>query len=132
MDPSAAASTAIAKTEHYLFLDPRSSYSRSSARSGGGPSAGGAPAPGAFPGSKGGADGGPGASASFGQKRQGFTEAIVFVVGGGSTDEYGNLQEWVARTGDDRARKRVIYGSTEMVSSEEFIKQELEVLGQEL
>ncbi len=57
---------------------------------------------------------------------------VVFTVGGGSMDEYGNLQEWVSRTGGDRGRKRVVYGSTELVNAGEFIKEELERLGNEL
>jgi sec1 family domain-containing protein 1 len=60
----------------------------------------------------------------------------VFTVGGGSLEEYGNLQEWIARTSGpgagDRGRKRVVYGSTEMLNAGEFIKRELERLGQEI
>ena len=55
-------------------------------------------------------------------------------------DEYGNLQEWVKRTsaqaggvaaapGSVRTR-RVVYGSTEMVNGEDFVK-ELVRLGEE-
>ena len=47
-------------------------------------------------------------------------------------EEYGNLQEWVSRTGGDRARKRVVYGSTELLNAGEFIAEELERLGQEI
>ncbi|KAF6819901.1 golgi transport protein [Colletotrichum musicola] len=132
MDPSTAASSAIAKTENYLYFDPRSANARgtmpppSSIRSG----AGGSGAPGGLPGQNMGQT--PGTGASFGQRRQGFSEAVVFTVGGGSMDEYGNLQEWVARTGGDRARRRVVYGSTEMLNADEFIKQELERLGKEV
>ncbi|UNI21200.1 Vesicle trafficking between the ER and Golgi [Purpureocillium takamizusanense] len=128
MDPSTAASSAIAKTEHYLYFDPRSANARgtmpppSAMRSGAG-----ANAPGGMPGAP-----GVGQSATFGQRRQGFSEAVVFTVGGGSMDEYGNLQEWVSRTGGDRGRKRVVYGSTELVNAGEFIKEELERLGSEL
>lgn len=139
MDPSAASSSAIAKTEHYLYFDPRSASARgtmpppSAMRSGAGGSgslagsAGGPP--GGMPGSGSGA-----AGASFGQRRQGFTEAVVFTVGGGSMDEYGNLLEWVARTsgGGDRVKRRVVYGSTEMLNAGEFIAQELERLGKEV
>lgn len=109
MDPTAASSSAIAKTENYLYFDPRNAHargtigaasagssssssqhaSRTSARSG----------PGGAPGSIGAPGTGTGTTASFGQRRQGFNEAIVFTVGGGSMDEYGNLQEWVTRTG---------------------------------
>ncbi|KAB5554507.1 Sec1-like protein [Coniochaeta sp. 2T2.1] len=130
MDPSAASSSAIAKTEHYLYFDPRSANARgtmpppSAVRAG----HGGASAPGGLPGV-----GGAGMAASFGQRRQGFAEAVVFTVGGGSMDEYGNLQEWVARTtAGDRARRRVVYGSTEMVNAGEFIREELERLGREV
>lgn len=118
MDPPAASSSAIAKTENYLYFDPRSAHARGTT---GGPAAAGS------------RNGGPQASAnttpSFGQRRQGYTEAIVFTVGGGSMDEYGNLQEWVKRTSGQtgtggasstRAR-RVIYGSTELVNGEDFL-----------
>jgi sec1 family domain-containing protein 1 len=137
MDPSAASSSAIAKTEHYLYFDPRSANARgtmpppSAVRAGhGGGAAGSSLAPGGLPGVGG---GGAGMAASFGQRRQGFAEAVVFTVGGGSMDEYGNLQEWVARTtAGDRARRRVVYGSTEMVNAGEFIREELERLGKEV
>ncbi len=81
---------------------------------------------------------GPGTGATFGQRRQGFSEAIVFTVGGGSMDEYGNLQEWAKRTGiggsgaeKGAGRRRVVYGSTELINAEEFLKLELEKLGSE-
>ncbi|KAH7255425.1 Sec1-like protein [Fusarium redolens] len=127
MDPSSASSSAIAKTEHYLYYDPRSANARgtmpppSAMRSGAGAT------PGGMPGSQ-----VPGQTASFGQRRQGFSEAVVFTVGGGSMDEYGNLQEWVSRAGGDRVKKRVVYGSTEMVNAAEFIKEELDTLGKEV
>lgn len=126
MEPATASSSAIAKTEHYLYFDPRSANARgtmpppSTVRAGGG-------APGGMPGSA-----GAGQAASFGQRRQGFSEAVVFTVGGGSIDEYGNLQEWVARAGGERTKKRVVYGSTELLNAREFISEELERLGKEL
>lgn len=113
MDPAAASTSALSKTEDYLYYDPRSAHSRGTT---GGPAA----APG---------KNGAGPAPSFGQRRQGYTEAIVFTVGGGSMDEYGNLQDWVKRTssqgtgsgaGSTRAR-RVIYGSTDLVSGEDFL-----------
>jgi hypothetical protein len=128
MDPSTAASSAIAKTENYLYFDPRSANARgtmpppSAIRSGAGSGT-----PGGMPGGQ-----GQGQAASFGQRRQGFSEAVVFTVGGGSMEEYGNLQEWVSRAGGDRTRKRIVYGSTELVNAAEFIAEELERLGQEL
>ncbi|CAH0002935.1 unnamed protein product [Clonostachys byssicola] len=128
MDPSTASSSAIAKTENYLYFDPRSANARgtmpppSALRAGGGGNA-----PGGLPGSQ-----APGQSASFGQRRQGYSEAIVFTIGGGSMEEYGNLNDWVSRTGGDRAKKRVVYGSTEIINAAEFIRDELERLGKEV
>jgi len=81
---------------------------------------------------------GSGTQASFGQRRQGYSEAIVFTVGGGSIDEYGNLQEWAKRTSQAQSggavgapRKRVVYGSTDLINAEDFIKLELTKLGHE-
>ncbi|RMZ84156.1 hypothetical protein DV738_g554, partial [Chaetothyriales sp. CBS 135597] len=128
MDPPAASSSAIAKTENYLYFDPRSSHARGIA---------GAPANPSRPGAAAGPSGG--AAPSFGQRRQGYTEAIVFTIGGGSMDEYGNLQEWVKRTtgqgqqGSASAApktRRVVYGSTELVNGEDFLA-ELVKLGEE-
>lgn len=80
----------------------------------------------------------PGSTASFGQRRQGFSEAIVFTVGGGSMDEYGNLQDWAKRTGGGGVggatgapRRRVVYGSTDLVNAEDFVTGELARLGRE-
>ena len=117
MDPASASSSAIAKTEDYLYFDPRSKDARGTMP--GAQSSRQQSAAGAF--------GGPvaGTSATFGQRRQGFSEAIVFTVGGGSMDEYGNLQDWAKRTsaaqGQGGLKRRVVYGSTEVVNAEEFI-----------
>lgn len=122
MDPQGASSSAIAKTENYLYFDPRSANARgtmpppSAARKGD-----------QMPG---GLNSHGGIQATFGQKRQGFSEAIVFTVGGGSMDEYGNLQEWT-RQERNAGRRRVVYGSTELINAEEFLKEELERLGAE-
>jgi len=116
MDPQAASSSAIAKTEDYLYFDPRSANARGTMP--GAPSSrqGQHNAPGGF---------GPGTTATFGQRRQGFSEAIVFTVGGGSMDEYGNLQDWAKRTsaaqGAAGPRRRIVYGSTEVVNAEDFV-----------
>jgi sec1 family domain-containing protein 1 len=128
MDPSTASSSAIAKTENYLYFDPRSANARGTAP---------VPRPNqntSMPGGLGSL--GPGTGASFGQRRQGFNEAIVFTVGGGSMDEYGNLQDWVKRTSQPGgasggAKRRVVYGSTELVNAEEFLEGSLAVLGKE-
>lgn len=119
MDPPTASSSAIAKTENYLYFDPRSAHSRGTT---GGPAS--------APGSRNGVQSTANTTPSFGQRRQGYSEAIVFTVGGGSMDEYGNLQDWVKRTsgqsgtsggaGSVKAR-RVIYGSTELVNGEDFL-----------
>lgn len=138
MDPSSANASAIAKTEHYLYFDPRSANARgtmpqpSALRAGGGGQVSTA-APGSLPGSAGGGAG-PGTGASFGQRRQGFSEALVFMVGGGSMDEYGNLQEWAARTaaGGDRVKRRVVYGASELINARQFISEELDRLGREI
>ena len=133
MDPAAASSSAIAKTENYLYFDPRSANTRgtmptpSQARnqqSGMSSSLGGLA---------------PGSTATFGQRRQGFSEAIVFSVGGGSMDEFSNLQDYAKRTGGGGAsgaavgapRKRIVYGSTDLVNAEDFLTQELARLGRE-
>ena len=123
MDPQNASPSALQKTEGFLYFDPRSANARGTmppsakdARSGTAQSRG--------------------IEASFGQRRQGFSEAIVFTVGGGSMDEYGNLQDWAKRTSGGAGaastigRKRVIYGSTELVNAESFL-QELGRLGKE-
>jgi hypothetical protein len=130
MDPQGASSSAIAKTENYLYFDPKSANAR-----------GTQPPPSAarkgeqMPGGMGHT---PGINASFGMRRQQFSEAIVFTVGGGSMDEYGNLQEWAKRTGAGGSgaqtgalRRRVVYGSTELTNAEEFLKVELDKLGAE-
>ncbi|KAI0445350.1 sec1 protein [Xylaria telfairii] len=131
MDPQTASTSAIAKTENYLYFDPRSANARGTMPP---PSAvrAGASTPGSLPGATTLGVQTPGTGASFGQRRQGYTDAIVFTVGGGSMDEYGNLQEWVKRTSEGRAKKRVVYGSTELLNAQEFIKEELERLGSEV
>ena len=145
MDPASASSSAIAKTESYLYFDPRSANARGAM-----PPASASRSP--NPGAGGGASAaGPGTGASFGQRRQAFNDAIVFTVGGGSMDEYGNLQEWVqqhsgqpgssgeAAAAGNRAaggshagpRKRVVYGSTDLMNATEFITESLSKLGKE-
>ena len=121
MDPQNASSFAISKTENYLYFDPRSANARGTMPAG------------ASQTRQGGAPPARGIEASFGQRRQGFSEAIVFTVGGGSMDEYGNLQEWAKRTTQGAAgqRRRVVYGSTELVRAEDFLLKELARLGRE-
>ncbi|ETS81087.1 hypothetical protein PFICI_06089 [Pestalotiopsis fici W106-1] len=127
MDPQTASSSALAKTEGYMFFDPRSANARGTMPTPSAVRAGTGSTPGGLPGTQ-----GPGMGASFGQRRQGYTDAIVFVVGGGSMDEYGNLQEWITRTGGERAKKRVIYGATEIMNATEFVDGPLRRLGAEV
>jgi sec1 family domain-containing protein 1 len=125
MDPSNASTSALQKTEGFLYFDPRSANARGTMP----PSAKDA---------RQGTQQTRGIEASFGQRRQGFGEAIVFTVGGGSMDEYGNLQDWAKRTSGGAAggvagqvgRKRVVYGSTEVVDAGAFLS-ELSRLGKE-
>lgn len=125
MDPASANPSALQKTEGYLYFDPRSANAR-----------GTMPPTIAQTRNAGGANVFRGIDPSFGQRRQGFSEAIVFTVGGGSMDEYGNLQDWANRTSGQGAagaasRKRIVYGSTELVNAEDFVLEELTKLGNE-
>ena len=138
MDPASASSSAIAKTENYLYFDPRSANARGTM-----PPLSVTRGQAGMPGGLGSL--GPGTGASFGQRRQGFSEAVVFMVGGGNMEEYGNLQDWAKRTsgggvgvggvgGGGAAggvRRRVVYGSTELINAEEFVVGELKRLGEE-
>lgn len=126
MDPQHCESSAIAKTEGYLYFDPRNAHARGTM-----PQASQTRQQGNMPGSM--DRPGRGIEASFGQKRQGFSEAIVFTVGGGSMDEYGNLQDWAKRTSNVNTgqKRRVVYGSTELLNAEDFLTKELARLGQE-
>ncbi|KAL6450288.1 SLY1 Protein SLY1 [Candida maltosa Xu316] len=54
-------------------------------------------------------------------KRQSYQDSLVFVIGGGNYLEYQNLQEW---SNDVKAAKRhVIYGSTDIISATDFLKE---------
>ncbi|KAJ3020810.1 Vesicle trafficking between the ER and Golgi [Thoreauomyces humboldtii] len=59
-------------------------------------------------------------------KRNAFGEAVVFVVGGGNYLESQNLWEYTQRAG--LTRKRITYGSTELITPNTFMLQ-LEQLG---
>ncbi|GAA5913401.1 syntaxin-binding protein [Sporobolomyces salmoneus] len=117
MDPSSGSTQALQDTDDYLLFDPKASSSKGGAlgRSGGVASNGGVKA------------------------RQQFGEAVVFVVGGGSWVEFGNIVEWAGRTGQPGSsttgggtngamqgagtgQKQVTYGSTEVLAPTEFVK----------
>jgi len=121
MDPTSSSTSALAKTENYLFFDPRSSSARGTTSNPAGVA-------------RLGPDGRPVAGGpTFGQRRQGFTEAVVFTVGGGNMEEYGNLQEWSRRVSQSGAgvKRKVVYGSTELINAESFVNGELKRLGEE-
>lgn len=58
-------------------------------------------------------------------KRNAYDDAIVFVVGGGNYLEYQNLSEWAAQPG--RPHKKVVYGSTDIVTAQAFVLEILEL-----
>jgi len=64
---------------------------------------------------------------SIPRKNTPFKEAVVFVIGGGNYVEYQNLQEYAKK----QPLKKIIYGSTEIVTANEFLKQ-LKVLGEKV
>ncbi|KIK82446.1 hypothetical protein PAXRUDRAFT_832198 [Paxillus rubicundulus Ve08.2h10] len=100
MDSSAASNQSLQETDDYIFLDPRAPrHVQGLGLSGGagGPGTGGASGPGRG-------------------RRMAFAEGMIFVVGGASYVEYGNLEEWAARTG-----KRLTYGGTEIVDPGAFV-----------
>ncbi|KIJ37391.1 hypothetical protein M422DRAFT_33728 [Sphaerobolus stellatus SS14] len=92
MDSASASTQSLQETDDYIFLDPR------------------APRASAY---------GPGVGTG-GQSQKGrrmaFNDGIVFMVGGASYVEYGNLGEWTKRTG-----KRVTYGGTEILDPGGFL-----------
>ena len=130
MDPASASSSAIAKTESYLYFDPRSANARGTM-----PAAAQVRQQSNIPGGIAGIS--TGNNATFGQRRQGYTDAIVFTVGGGSMDEYGNLQEYARRTNAASSsattapKRRIVYGSTDIINAEDFLTGELAKLGRE-
>ncbi|KAN0100424.1 Sec1-like protein [Tylopilus felleus] len=100
MDSSAASNQSLQETDEYLFLDPRAprhAQGLGVSGTGGGP-------------------GVSGVSNTGRARRMAFTDGMVFVVGGAGYVEYGNLEEWAAKTG-----KRVTYGGTEIVDPGSFV-----------
>lgn len=59
------------------------------------------------------------------EQRKAFKEAIVFVVGSGSYVEYQDLLDFSKKSA---TAKNIIYGSTELVTASEFLRQ-LSALG---
>ena len=101
MDPSAASTQALHDTEDYLNFDPRSGRSRGAA------------------------------SGAASKTKMTFSDALVFVVGGGGYVEYSDLLELASRstTAQGNAgyttgpgKKRITYGSTEVLQPKEFLR----------
>ena len=100
MDSSSASNQSLQETDDYIFLDPRAPRHANA--------------------------GMPGVAGSSGVskgKRMAFADGMVFMVGGASYVEYGNLEEWAGKAG-----KRVTYGGTDIMDPGGFVKV-LESLG---
>lgn len=54
---------------------------------------------------------------------QNFSEAIVFMIGGGNYVEYGNLLDWSERQKLAGKDKRIIYGASQILSPTQFVAQ---------
>ncbi|KAH8915053.1 Sec1-like protein [Atractiella rhizophila] len=96
MDPSSAREQALRETDDYLSFDPRL-----------------------------GGRGRGGSGMVGGGKRTGYTNAIVFMVGGGGYVEYENLLELAERSSGTSAivgGRKIIYGSTEVVDAPTFLR----------
>jgi hypothetical protein len=101
MEPTSASQQAVHDTEDYLYFDPKSGRSRGAAS---------------------------GASA---KSKASFSDALVFLVGGGSYVEYSDLLEYAARASTAQGvnagyaagpgKKRITYGSTEILKPKEFL-----------
>ncbi|EGG10815.1 uncharacterized protein MELLADRAFT_33699 [Melampsora larici-populina 98AG31] len=94
MDPSSGSNQALMDTDDYLTFDPRSGRNM------------------------------PLGGLNNKKTRVGFSEAIVFVVGGGGYVEASNLQEFATRaslSGGMGGSKKITYGSTEILTPNEFL-----------
>lgn len=98
MDSGAASNHSLQETDEYVMLDPRAARNSHHSSSAAGAAAAAAAARGAP------------------VRRSQFTEGIVFVAGGAGYVEYGNLEEWAAKTG-----RRITYGGTEIWDPESFV-----------
>jgi hypothetical protein len=97
MDPATATTQALQDTDDYLLFDPRATRARAGVQ-------------------------------QSGKNRMQFNESIVFMVGGGGYVEYTNLLEWASqkgpreRDGAAMGKKKVTYGSTEIMTPTGFLK----------
>jgi hypothetical protein len=62
-------------------------------------------------------------SANIPRNRQGFNDAIVFMIGGGNYIEYQNLQDYAKNNRSQMPAKRIVYGCTELVNASQFLEQ---------
>ncbi|KAG0123750.1 hypothetical protein HOY82DRAFT_636363 [Tuber indicum] len=118
MDPTASSTSVLAKTESYLYFDPHSSTN------------------GTDPPTRLGSDSRPITGGLLLAKKgrylwgQWYSRLV-----GGNMEEYGNLHEWSSKVNDASGaggtRRRVVYGSTELICAEKFVGGELKRLGQE-
>ncbi|CAL1268751.1 unnamed protein product [Larinioides sclopetarius] len=69
-------------------------------------------------------------SSSVPRNRSPFQDAVVFVVGGGNYIEYQNLVDYT-KGKTNPVQKKIIYGSTDLVNSDQFLRQ-LHLLGTEM
>lgn len=114
MDPTSASATALHDVEDYVLLDSRQGRARPGQRPAGGQRAGGG----------GGSAGANAGSSAASAGRATYTDAIVFLVGGGSYVEYTDLVELCARSAPAPGappRKRITYGATEILRPAEFL-----------
>ncbi|EMG47004.1 hypothetical protein G210_2718 [Candida maltosa Xu316] len=99
MDPINSSQQNVQLTDDYLYLDPKSRGGHSKP-----------------------------------PKRQSYQDSLVFVIGGGNYLEYQNLQEWsndvkagtagaVSVSSSSNAKRHVIYGSTDIISATDFLKE---------
>lgn len=114
MEPASASADTLQNIDDYLIFDPRQSRSGKQGMMSGG--------------------GGTGAGSAGASKRMNFSEAIVFVVGGGSYVEYSALQEHANRNATSAnannagysvgtgGRKRITYGSDALLTPKAFLK----------
>ncbi|XP_050664917.1 protein sly1 homolog [Leptidea sinapis] len=71
------------------------------------------------------------AARSRGTRQAPPSDAIVFVIGGGSYIEYHNLIELVKQQASSGAPRKLIYGATTLPNASQFLKQ-LSLLGEEI
>ena len=112
MDPTSASAAALHDVEDYVLLDSRQGRARPGQRPAGGQRAGGA------------GSAGTNAASAANAGRATYSDAIVFLVGGGSYVEYTDLVELCARSAPAPGappRKRITYGATEVLRPAEFL-----------